>query len=98
MMGKSIYNKQDIENYKCWERDIVERNSLREVFPTQIMVHKIGLQQNKLKSSCIECKAPLEVEFGDYSKPLDEKMVLCGKGAPEDGHGWWASVVNIVIN
>ena len=92
------YGPDDIENYKDWEEEITIGNSLRKKYGVIQMHMSMSHIEDKINIPCPKCGSKMVIEFGDYGKPLAQKSVECSKGEIDEGHGWWASVINLILN
>jgi hypothetical protein len=97
-MGKPYYDTEDINNYMTWEKDVVSGKNLREKYGIVTMHHTCSYVEDKFSVKCPACKQKLSGKFGHYNKPLEETFIECAIGKPEDGHGWWARVIHLVLN
>lgn len=95
-MANKDYSLEELQALQDWVANVIAGNKLRGVFPPQIMVHKGSYMNTGFSSACPRCGEILDADFGDYSRPLDEKPIKCS--TDEDGHGYWASVINMCIN
>lgn len=95
-MANSEYTPEALEAFKDWLDNIEAATKLRQQFPPTILTHMGGNCCRGYVDVCRDCGTKLTVEFGDYSKPLDEKFVHCV--IDEDGHGVWASAINMILN
>ena len=98
MCMASMYDKMDLENYKYWEDDILSCAELRRKYPIVVLTHNCHEQEDGFDVKCPKCNSILRAQFGKYNRALDQKAVICPNGDPESGHGWWASVINLVLN
>jgi Fe-S oxidoreductase len=92
------YTDKDIDNYKEWEHEILGSNKLRKKYGVVLFTQCMKTVEDGVSAPCPICKTKLKTKFGDYSKPLDAKLVECPIGDCKDGHGWWMSAINVVIN
>jgi hypothetical protein len=63
-----------------------------------MLYHTMDKQEYGFKLPSMICHNKLDAAFGDYSQPLAEKYVGCPNGSPQEGHGHWVSVINLVLN
>lgn len=99
-MANSYYTKESLNNFLDWENNILKANNLRKYGANALLTSNMGLVMNGFTTPCNKCGHVVKAEFGDFSKPLDEKFVECpmGCGTGEDGHGVWASAINMILN
>lgn len=94
----SLYDKVDKENFKYWHDDVLQSIELRKRFPVIILTHDNHVAEEGFDVECPQCDAILRAQFGKYDRPIDNKAIFCTNGPPEDGHGFWATVVNLILN
>lgn len=97
-MKTKYYDAEDIENYKAWETEVELGKKLREKYGIIIMRHTASYVENTFSLDCPNCKTRIKGTFGRYDKPLTQGKVECPNGALDEGHGWWASVLNLILN
>jgi hypothetical protein len=95
-MANSNYTPKELKSLQDWVRNIEEATELRQMFPPQIIVHKTDWVGTGYVAKCLACGSRINVDFGDFSKPLDEKFVPCI--IDDKGHGHWGSAINICLN
>jgi hypothetical protein len=98
MHNSKYYTDKDIENYTAWEHEVVGSNKLRKKYGVVAFYQSMKHVEDSVSAPCPVCKTKLVTTFGDYSKPLDNKLVECPMGDCGDGHGWWMSAINVVLN
>lgn len=95
-MANKNYTPESLKAFNDWSENIEASTKLRQTFPSVILTHKGSWVTNGYNIPCKECGTILKASFGDYSKPLDEKFVPCL--IDKEGHGHWASVINVFEN
>ena len=96
-MANTYYDETSLRNLRTWEKSIKEAAELRSIYGLRMLRHKGGDVVIGYYDTCKECGERLYAPFGNYGRPLDEKFIHCTK-SEEDGHGLWASVINLVLN
>lgn len=94
----SIYDDNDVNNFLDWENSIKAAQKLRSMYPNVLLTTRMNYSEHGYTCRCPQCKSLIRAEFGDFSQPLAEKFVKCPNHPDEQGHGVWASAVNIVLN
>lgn len=93
-----MYNTEDKIKLNRWVDDILASSFLRKKYGTTIMHHTNTYSENTIISKCVKCRSDIKYKFGDFSKPLDQKFLSCPNGGLDESHGFWASVINFMMN
>jgi len=95
---ESYWDPEFIADVKLWESDIRVGNYLRKRYPPIILSHRSADYDALFEVPCPACKYVLKGRQNNYGMPLSEGVIECPIGEATDGHGWWASIINVMDN
>lgn len=94
----TVYNKEELAALKRWIHNVQETENYRKYFKPTILNRNMSNTVYGYTDKCRICGTPINVKFGDYSQPLSERLIKCPNGSTDDGHGLWASVIQLNEN
>lgn len=92
------YTPESIKAYKEWEEIVINEKKGRDKFGTIILCQSMDRIDDTITVPCPKCKTNLKTKFGNYTNHLDTKVMECPMGKPEEGHGWYMSIINLMLN
>lgn len=79
--------------------DLDEKTEYRQYFKAFFAKSNSKEYEKAFKAKCSICKEDLKFDIdNNYSNMLQEFYVPCPNGTPNDGHGFFASVIKLVLN
>jgi len=92
-----MYTEEMMKRLLGWEQEILAGNRFRAELPPVMLKLNAENRDGGYNIRC-RCGEVIRAEFGDFSKPLDNKVFKCPGSTDDDQHGVLASAINLILN